>query len=246
MKRIAIHSIKGGVGKTAAAVNLAHLSAVEGGRTLLWDLDPQSSATFYLRVQPKIRGGGRQLIRKRTDPEGHVKGTDFDGFDLLPGDFSYRRFELLLGATGKAVKRIENLFRALGEQYDYLILDCPPGFSIVSEGVIHLTDLVAIPTIPTPLSMRTLELIDRQCGKRGWDRSKVRPFFSMVDRRKSLHRSLCDHPVEGAFRYFRTRIPYATVVERMGLHRAPVAVFAAQSPAAAAFRSLWREMRDAL
>jgi chromosome partitioning protein len=246
VKRIAVHSIKGGVGKTASAVNLAYLSSREGARTLLWDLDPQSSATFYLRVQPKIRGGGRKLMRKRADPGSHVKGTDFDGFDLLPGDFSYRRFELLLNEFGRAVKRIERLFDSLAKQYDHLILDCPPGLSIVSEGVIRLADLVAVPTVPTPLSLRTLDLIDGYCDKRNLSRTKVRPFFSMVDRRKTLHRSLCDHPPDGAFRYFDTRIPYSSLVERMGLHRAPVAVFAVHSPAAAAFQSLWGEIRESL
>jgi len=65
---IASYNIKGGVGKTSAAVNLAALAAAGGERVLLWDLDPQGAATFLLRVKPKIKGGGRRLVRGRAIP----------------------------------------------------------------------------------------------------------------------------------------------------------------------------------
>ena len=60
---LATYNIKGGVGKTSAAVNLAYLAARDGGRTLLWDLDPQGASTFLFRVRPKVRGGARKLVR---------------------------------------------------------------------------------------------------------------------------------------------------------------------------------------
>ena len=62
MKTVALFSIKGGVGKTSAAVNLAHLAARGGARTLLWDLDPQGAASFYLRIRPKLAAGPRRLL----------------------------------------------------------------------------------------------------------------------------------------------------------------------------------------
>jgi len=62
MKTIASYNVKGGVGKTSAAVNLAYLSAQDGYRTLLWDLDPQGAATFLFRIRPKVKGGSRKLV----------------------------------------------------------------------------------------------------------------------------------------------------------------------------------------
>ena len=65
IKILATYNIKGGVGKTAAAINLAWLAAQEGARTLVWDLDPQGASTFYFRVKPKIKGGGERLVDGR-------------------------------------------------------------------------------------------------------------------------------------------------------------------------------------
>ncbi len=242
MKLISVYSIKGGVGKTAAAVNLAFLSARAGNRTLLWDLDPQSSATFYLRVQPKVKGGGKSLIRKKGDISEAIRGTDYEGFDLLPGDFSYRKFDVLLSEAEKAAKRFQRIKRRLEKDYDALILDCSPGFTLISEVLLRLSDLILVPTVPTPLSLRSLEIISRYFQKKKLGSQRVRPFFSMVDRRKSLHRSICEEATETSFHFLEARIPYSTFVERMGVYRAPLPTFAQRSRPARAFTELWTEI----
>ena len=74
MKIIATYNIKGGVGKTASAVNLSYLAARDGLRVLLWDLDPQGAASFLFRVEPKVKGGSKQLIRGKREPLAVMKG----------------------------------------------------------------------------------------------------------------------------------------------------------------------------
>ena len=69
MKVLASYNIKGGVGKTSTAVNLAYLAAREGRRTLLWDLDPQGAATYLFRVRPRVKGGGRGLVTRKRPME---------------------------------------------------------------------------------------------------------------------------------------------------------------------------------
>ena len=91
------------MGKTSAAVNLAYLAAREdGARALLWDLDPQGASTYLFRVKPKVKGGGRRLVRGKSDVERLIKGTDHERLDLLPADFSYRHMDLALDAHEEA------------------------------------------------------------------------------------------------------------------------------------------------
>ena len=69
---LATYNIKGGVGKTSAAVNLATLAALDGAQTLLWDLDPQGASTYLFRVRAKIKGGGSKLVRGKSDVDGRI------------------------------------------------------------------------------------------------------------------------------------------------------------------------------
>ncbi|MEY3787884.1 MAG: hypothetical protein RLZ75_2091, partial [Pseudomonadota bacterium] len=157
MKIVALYSIKGGVGKTSSAVNLAYISASKGYRTLVWDLDPQGASSYYFRIKPKIKGGSKDLIAGKRDLEGLIKGTDFENLDLLPADFSFRNLDLVLDTKKKPTSQIRKLLKPLAEDYDFIFLDCPPSISLLSEAVFAATDILLTPIIPTTLSLRTLE-----------------------------------------------------------------------------------------
>jgi cellulose biosynthesis protein BcsQ len=243
MKVFATFNIKGGVGKTASAINLAYLSSLEGARTLIWDLDPQSSATYYLRVKAKIKGGSKGLVKGKHEINSLIRGSDFPNLDLLPADFSYRKLDLLLDATNKPLKRLAKLIDPLAEDYDHLFLDCPPGITLASESIFVASDVLLLPTIPTTLSLRTLDQLAKYLTKHPVKKLKIWPFFCMVDRRKLLHREIAELNEIRPFDLLATRIPFASVVERMGVHRAPLHTFAAGSPAARAYSLLWHEIQ---
>ena len=156
MKVLACYNIKGGVGKTAAAVNLAWLAARDGARTLVWDLDPQGAATFYFRIKPKVKGGAKDLLRRKRPMPDAVKGTDYEGLDLVPADFSYRNMDLVLDRVKHPASRLHKVLKAIRSNYDIVFLDCPPSISIVSESVFHAANALLVPTIPTTLSLRSL------------------------------------------------------------------------------------------
>jgi chromosome partitioning protein len=246
-KVLATYNIKGGVGKTSAAVNLAYLSSQAGHRTLLWDLDPQAASTYLFRVKPKVKGGGRGLLRRRHDVSDHIKETDHQNLDLLPADFSYRHLDLALDQFKKPAKQLGRVLAPLKRDYDYIFLDCAPSISLVSESVFETSDALLVPVIPATLSSRTYEQLTDLAhrGKVGnaSTGTEILAFFSMADVTRPLHlqtmtrlREIHELTVLGA------AVPTASEVEMMGEERNPVHIFAPQSPPSLAYESLWREI----
>ena len=242
MKALATYNIKGGVGKTAAAVNLAYLAAREGRRTLLWDLDPQAAASYLLRVRPRVKGGGKALVRGKKSLDQAVKPTEFDGLDLVPADFTYRNLDLALDAAKKSTQRIARLLTPLADDYDVAILDCPPGISLVSENVLHAVDTLLVPLIPTTLSVRTLDQLTEFLTELDHPPALF-PFFSMVDGRKRLHRETIARLRADRSDVATTVIPALSLVEQMAVHRAPLPVFAPGSRVSRGYEELWAEVR---
>lgn len=240
----ALYNIKGGVGKTASAVNLAFLSARDGARTLLCDLDPQSSSTFYLRVKPKVKAGSQLLLKGSKQLENSIKGTDFENLDLLPADFSFRNFDLVLGDAKKSKKRLKQFLEPLADRYDHIFLDCPPNLTLLSENVLHATDLLLSPVIPTVLSQRThqqlLHFMEASALKRP---PAVLPFFSMVDRRKKMHVDLMTTLRAQFPQFLDTCIANSSDIEKMGIYRKPVHEFTHGS-ARRAYFMLWQEIKQ--
>jgi chromosome partitioning protein len=243
VKVLATYNIKGGVGKTSTAVNLAFLAAREGQRTLLWDLDPQAAATFLFRVRPRVKGGGRALVTRKRPLDAAIKATDFENLDLLPADFSYRNMDLELDDTKKRTTRLGQLLGSVADDYDIAFLDCPPSISLVSENVLHASDTLLVPLIPATLSLRTFDQLTRFVADSQDDPPEVVAFFSMADRRKRLHRDVIDEISRQHTRIADTVVPSLSVIEQMAEHRAPVPAFAPTSRAARCYEQLWAEVK---
>ncbi len=241
MKIFATYNIKGGVGKTATAVNLSYLAARDGYRVLLWDLDPQGAATFLLRIKPRVKGGGKALIRGTRSVDAAIKATDFDNLDLLPSDFTYRNLDLVLDAAKKPARRIASLLSPLKAEYDVIFLDCPPGISLLSEAVLHAADTLIVPLIPTTLSVRTLDQLTEFISDFDGSKPSVVAFFSMVDRRKRLHREIVEQLPAERSDVVTAAIPALSLIERMSVQRAPVTASSPRSVAGRSYEELWLE-----
>jgi len=240
MKVFATYNIKGGVGKTAAAVNLAYLSGQSGFRTLVWDLDAQGAASYYFRVEAQLKGGSERLIRRKRNLPKAIRATQYDLVDVIPSDFSLRNLDLDLAGEKKPGYRLNKLLRSVRGNYDVAILDCAPTISLASENVINMADWLLIPLIPTHLSLRAYAQLKEFFVKEELDQNHLVPFFSMVDRRKRLHRDLIVEFAASHPELLRTYIPYLSQIEQMGVHRAPVGDFAGNGVGARAFDALWQ------
>ena len=238
-----IYNIKGGVGKTAASVNLSYLSSLEGKRTLLWDLDPQGSSSFYYHKEHGNDASLKKIISGKVDLNDIIEGTDYRNLEIIPSDFSYRHMDTLLDQVKKSKKRIREVLKELKNEYDVIFLDCPPGISILAENIFQACDYILVPTVPTPLCLRTYEQIISFFKEDNLDKSSVIPFFSMVEMRKSIHRNLMKELTEGIPNLCTSVIPFLADVEKMGIYRKPLAEFSPNSKASASFMALWKEIR---
>ena len=245
MTVFATYNIKGGVGKTAAAVNLAYCAAQEGRRSLVWDLDPQGAASYYFRVRPET-GGGKGALKGKRELESLVKGTDFPDLDLLPANFSFRNLDVWLDDARKPESRLGKRLKPLSRDYECVFLDCAPTLSLASESIFHAADVLLIPLIPTTLSLRAFEQLQAFLAEKGSKGLRRLAFFTMADRRKKLHLDIMEALPGERPEILGTVIPQASEVERMGPEQAPVGAFAAASKAAHAYRELWAEIRQRL
>ena len=245
MRVIAVYNMKGGVGKTTAAVNLAYCSAEAGARTLVWDLDPQAAASFSFRVRPHVDDVRRKTLATGDAFAAAIKETDYANLDLLPADFAYRKLDRLLGEIGKPVRAVTALVNVVGRNYDTVFLDCPAGFTLLTEGLFAAADLLLVPTIPTVLSLRTLARVIKSADRCD-SRADLVAFLSMVDRRKTLHRRATEAALHHPDLFIPGQIPYASVVEQMTVRRMPLPVFAPRDPATQAFRQIWAEVQARL
>jgi len=246
MQIVGVSNIKGGVGKTTTAVNLAFLAACAGRRTVLWDLDPQGASTYLLGGETDERASARKLVRGRRELQEILAPTRFENLALLPADISYRNFDVHMSAEKHPTRRLMMMARPLQDDCDLLLLDCPPGISLLSENVLRAADAIVVPMLPAPLSLRMLEQLQGFVTAEGWSDLAILPFFSMVDRRRSLHEQVIAEARNRFPSILACEVPYWSEIERMSVRRAPLPAFAPRSPAAEIYVALWKEIEARL
>ncbi|HWU02354.1 MAG TPA: AAA family ATPase, partial [Novosphingobium sp.] len=238
---------KGGVGKSSLAVNLADAAASAGHRTLLWDVDAQGAAGFLLGHGERGERGAKDrraplaksIFSRDVDAADVIEVTDLPGLDLIAADLSLRHIDMALSEDKP--KRLRKLLSALSPDYGRIVLDCPPGLGELSDQIFRAADILVVPVIPAPLALRTLDQVRAHLAQeRGKKAPDLLPVFSMVDRRKALHREMVaahpDWPV----------IPLASVIEQMGVKQAPLAHFGPRTAAAQAVSQVWQAVEQAL
>jgi cellulose biosynthesis protein BcsQ len=240
----ALYNAKGGVGKTTSAVNLSYLSSREGRKTLLWDLDPQGSASFFFGVASEKGAGVKALVRGKRSLEDAIRPTAYENLHLVPADLSARKLDIYLNDVKDSKDRLHEMLGGLGGRYEAAFLDAPPGFSLLSDNLFRAADALLVPLIPTPLSVRTFLKILHYAETKGHDRRSILAFFTLVDSRRSGHREILSASLGREGGFLRASIPYSSDVERMGVRRAPLFVFSAASRAARAYEALWAEIRE--
>lgn len=242
MEILAIYAVKGGVGKTTAAVNLSYRFAREARRTLLIDLDAQGAAGYYLKSRAKKKFSPGKLLDKKQDLRPFIRHSGYENLDILPSKGSFRNLDLHLDKGKNQSARLRKILKHLEPDYDLVVLDCPPTMTLLAENVFDASDRIFIPLVPTPLSVRTLDQVIDYFEKENLEKKKIFTFFSMVERRKNVHKSTMEYIRNNYGNILSTPIPRSADAEKMGIRREPIQCFAPRNTSALAFRELGLEI----
>jgi chromosome partitioning protein len=209
---------------------------------LVWDLDPQGSSSFYLGAKATVKNESRKLLNSEMDLKDAIQSTAYENLDVIPADISARHADILLNEMKQSKRKLVSLLSTLKNDYDIVLLDSPPGISVLHDAIFVAADWILMPNIPTTLSIRSFETVSDYFKENDFDRSKMKCFFSMVDHRKNLHHEVMNEFYKDKY-FLKSYIPYLSDVEKMGVHEAPIETFAASSYAAQCYRDLWKEIR---
>ena len=242
---MSLYNLKGGVGKTASCVNFAYMAAKDGYKTLVWDLDPQGAAGYYYQAQATAKSTIKKIIEQALSVRDAILQTQYEGLDIIPADASARKLDVFLDTLHASKKHFKNLLKEVSADYDFVFIDCPPGFSHVADNIFYASDVVLMPVIPTTLSIRTYEQLVEHFEEKGVDLAKLMCFFTMVDIRKNMHNDTMVQ-LHKDKRFFDHYIPNLSDIEKMGITNAPVEAFSPNGYAATCYRALWSDIKEGM
>lgn len=247
---ICVANQKGGVGKTTTSVNLATSLALAGQRVLLLDLDPQGSASSGLGVR-ELEGLPTTydvIMGERSVPEAII-GTQITNLSLLPAHRDLVGAEVeLVSVIGREFRLAEAL-KAVRDQFDFVVIDCPPSLGLLTVNGLSAADAVLI---PLQCEYYALEGLSALLDTVELIRARLNPslaidgiLLTMFDTRNSLSHQVSDE-VRRHFpeRVYRTVIPRNVRLSESPSHGIPAALYDPASKGAQAYIDLARELVD--
>ncbi len=238
---------KGGVGKTTSTVTLAGLLSQKGHRVLMVDTDPHASLTTYLGYDPDaVTTSLFDLFQLKTFSREMVKPlileTDLEGMDIIPAHMSLATLDRVMGNRSGMGLILKRALQAVAQDYDYVLIDCPPILGVMMVNALAASDRILIPVQTEFLAMKGLERMIRtltimQKSRPGGFKVTIVP--TMYDKRtKASLQTLTQLKKDYPNQVWTSAVPIDTKFRDASLKHLPASHFASGSRGVFAYKQL--------
>ena len=245
-KVVSIANQKGGVGKTTTAVNLSTLLAKKGKKVLLIDTDPQGNATSGLGIDKNVELSTYDLLISDVTAEEIIQDTAIKNLDISPSNINLAGAEVQLVSMMSREQRMKEKIDVIKNNYDYIIIDCPPSLGLITLNAFTASDSVLIPVQCEYFALEglgqllnTVELVRKHLNKNLYIEGAL---LTMYD----IRTNLANQVVREVKKFFQNKV-YKTVIPRnvrvseAPSYGMPISVYDPKSKGARSYEKFTRE-----